>query len=93
MRGVTGHECVNELIFDRLFMILGIPHLSYRLIHADIIADGKVRDVYLCAADDFKEKASPKLRRTHIRKGKNMRGETGRFSVLAPFGVMGYTKG
>ena len=27
-RGVIGHECVNELIVDRLLTILGIPHLS-----------------------------------------------------------------
>ena len=25
-RGVIGHECVNELIVDRLLTILGIPH-------------------------------------------------------------------
>ena len=35
-RGVIGHECVNELIVDRLLTILGIPHLSYQLIHADV---------------------------------------------------------
>ena len=33
-RGVIGHECVNELIVDRLLTILGIPHVclvpSYR---------------------------------------------------------------
>ena len=39
-RGVIGHECVNELIVDRLLTILGIPHLSYQLIHADVSVDG-----------------------------------------------------
>lgn len=34
-RGVIGHECVNEIIVDRLLDILGIPHLHYQLIHAD----------------------------------------------------------
>ena len=39
--GVIGHECVNELIVDRLLTILGIPHLSYQLIHADVSVDGR----------------------------------------------------
>ena len=61
VQGVIGHECVNELIVDRLLTILGIPHLSYQLIHADIIVDGKIRDVYLCASDDFKGKGESKI--------------------------------
>ena len=52
-RGVIGHECVNELIVDRLLTILGIPHLSYQLIHADV-------SVYLCASEDFKAKSESK---------------------------------
>lgn len=52
--GVIGHECVNELIVDRLMTILGIPHLEYQLIHADVLVDGKIHDVYLCASEDFK---------------------------------------
>ncbi len=27
-KGVTGHECVNELIVDRLLTILGVEHLE-----------------------------------------------------------------
>ncbi len=60
MLGVIGHECVNELIVDRLLTILGIPHLHYQLIHADVLVDGKVRDVYLCASEDFKAKGESK---------------------------------
>ena len=60
-RGVIGHECVNELIVDRLLTILGISHLSYQLIHADVKVDGKVHDVYLCASEDFKEKGESKI--------------------------------
>ena len=61
VQGVIGHECVNELIVDRLLTILGIPHLSYQLIYADVIVDGEIRDVYLCASDDFKEKGESKI--------------------------------
>ena len=61
VQGVIGHECVNELIVDRLLTILGIPHLSYQLIHADILLEGEIQDVYLCASDDFKEKGESKI--------------------------------
>ena len=44
VQGVIGHECVNELIVDRLLTVLGIPHLSYQLIHADIMVDGVYTD-------------------------------------------------
>lgn len=60
-QGVVGHECVNELIVDRLLTILGVPHLSYQLIHADVLVDGKVYDVYLCASEDFKELGESKI--------------------------------
>ncbi|MCR5517148.1 MAG: hypothetical protein K6F17_01085 [Lachnospiraceae bacterium] len=61
VHGVIGHECVNELIVDRLLTVLGISHLSYQLIHADIMVDGVVRDVYLCASEDFKDRYESKI--------------------------------
>ena len=41
-KGVIGHECVNEIIVDRLLDLLGISHLHYQLIHADVMIDGKL---------------------------------------------------
>ena len=38
-RGIIGHECVNEIIVDCLWGVLGIEHLSYQLIHAKILID------------------------------------------------------
>lgn len=61
IQGVIGHECVNELIVDRLLTILGIPHLPYQLIHADIMLEGKIYEVYLCASEDFKDKGESKV--------------------------------
>ena len=61
VNGIVGHECVNELIVDRLLTILGIVHLNYKLIHADVKIDSKVYDTYLCASDDFKEKGESKI--------------------------------
>lgn len=60
-KGVIGHECVNELIVDRLLTILGVEHLPYQLIHADIMVDGEIHDVYLCASEDFKERGESKI--------------------------------
>ena len=60
IRGVVGHESVNELIVDRLLTILGIEHLHYQLIHADILVDGKILETYVCASENFREKGEDK---------------------------------
>ena len=59
-KGVIGHECVNEIIVDRLLTILGVPHLEYQLIYADIEIEGKVYDTWLCASKDFKRTGESK---------------------------------
>ncbi len=59
-KGIIGHECVNEIIVDRLLTILGVEHLEYQLIHADIEMDGKIHDTWLCASKDFKRKGETK---------------------------------
>lgn len=60
VRGVTGHESVNELIVDRLLGILGVEHLSYRLIHADVLVEGKVLETYVCASENFRQRGEDK---------------------------------
>ena len=59
-KGVIGHECINEIIVDRLLSILGVDHLSYDLIYADIEVSGKVFSTYLCASENFKKKGESK---------------------------------
>ena len=59
--GITGHESVNEIIADRLLSILDIPHLSYQLIHADILVDSKPIRTWLCASHDFRQRGEKKL--------------------------------
>ena len=61
MNGVVGHECINDIIVDRLLSILGIEHLSYTLINADIIVDGKIINTYLCSSDNFRKKGEDKI--------------------------------
>lgn len=59
--GIIGHECVNEIIVDRLMTILGVEHLSYQLIHADILVDGTPITTWLCASHDFKKPGESKI--------------------------------
>ena len=76
VKGVIGHECVNELIVDRLLTVLGIEHLPYQLIYADIKVDGKIRDVYLCASEDFKEKGESKIALDAYKEREGYEGES-----------------
>ncbi len=59
-KGIVGHECVNEIIVDRLLSILDIEHLNYQLIHADVEIDGKTYETWLCASKDFKQSGKSK---------------------------------
>lgn len=61
VNGFVGHECVNEIIVDRLLTILGVEHLDYELINAQIEIEGKEYNTYLCASYDFKEKGESKI--------------------------------
>ena len=60
-QGIVGHESVNEIIADRLLTVLGIPHLSYQLIHADIIVDNKLLNTWLCASCNFRQDGERKI--------------------------------
>lgn len=60
IRGVVGHESVNELIVDRLLTILGVEHIHYQLIHADVRVDSKIQETWLCASENFREKGEDK---------------------------------
>ena len=59
--GVVGHECVNEIVVDRLLEILGVEHLRYQLIHADVLIDGRIHETWLNASQDFKRPGEGKV--------------------------------
>lgn len=59
--GIVGHESVNEIIVDRLLTILGVPHLQYQLIHANVVIDDQIHETYACMSEDFKEKGESKI--------------------------------
>ena len=76
INGIVGHECVNELIVDRLLTVLGVAHLSYQLIHADVIVDSKIHEVYLCATEDFKKAGESKIALDVYKEKEAQQGET-----------------
>jgi len=59
-KGIVGHECINELVADRLMTELQIPHLSYDLVHARVIVREQEYETYLCRSKDFKKKGESK---------------------------------
>ena len=61
MRGIVGHECVNELIVCRLLDVLKIPHLQYQLIHADVKIEKQKYDTYLCVSKSFRRFGEKKM--------------------------------
>ena len=61
VQGIIGHECVNEILVDRLLTELNIPHLSYQLLKAKILIKGKELETYLCRSRDFKVKGDSKI--------------------------------
>lgn len=60
-RGIFGYECVYELVASRLLNILGVEHLQYKLVHANVKIDGKIYETYLCESKDFKQDNERKI--------------------------------
>lgn len=60
-KGVVGHECINEIIVDRLLNIWGIEHLRYDLIHMKINVFGDEIITWVCASEDFKQAGESKI--------------------------------
>ena len=61
VKGIVGHECINEIIVQRILSHLNIAHLEYRLIHARINVDGSEYITWLCESDDYKTKDESKI--------------------------------
>ena len=60
-RGIFGHESVNELIVSRVMNILEIPHVTYRLIHALAVINGKEQETWLSVSEDFRIETEEKM--------------------------------
>ena len=58
---IDGCECVNELVASRLMQILGMEHLTYRLVHAKVAIDGREHETWLNASKNFRGRGERKL--------------------------------
>ncbi len=61
VEGIIGHECVNEIVVQRLMDFFGIEHLKYTLIHAIVTIDNKDYETFLCESEDYKESGEGKI--------------------------------
>ena len=61
VNGIVGHECINEIIVDRLLAYMNIEHLEYDLINAKIMIRNKCYQTYLCRSYDFKKIGESKI--------------------------------
>ena len=76
VKGVIGHECVNEIIVDRLLNILDVPHIHYELVNADIEIEGKVYQTYLCRSEDYKSHGESKTALDNYYRVNAIKGES-----------------
>lgn len=76
VHGITGHECVNELIVDRLLTVLEVEHLHYQLLHADILLDDRPTETWLCSSGDFKQPGETKIALDAYYQAERMVGES-----------------
>ncbi len=76
VKGIVGHECVNEIIVDRLLTILGVDHLHYELIYADIEIEGRNYESYVCASRDFKQPGESKIALDDYYRTNALKGES-----------------
>ena len=61
VRGIIGHECINEIVAQRLLQLLEIEHLAYTLLHATVRIDEQDYETYLCESEDFKNDTEGKV--------------------------------
>ncbi len=76
VEGVVGHECVNEIIVDRLLNLLEVDHIHYELIDALIDVEGVQYHTNLCRSADFKVKGESKTSLDSYYAMNSMKGES-----------------
>jgi len=61
VEGIIGHECINEIVVDRLLTFMGIEHLEYQLVHAEVMIENEKYETYVCSSMDYKLKEESKI--------------------------------
>ena len=75
-RAIVGHESINEVIVSRLFDILGIEHLSYTPVKADILIEGLPFRTVLCKSSNFIAPDEEELTLDDYYKPRHQKGES-----------------
>lgn len=77
MRGIVGHESINELIVSRLLDEIKIPHTNYDLINAKIIVnEAEINNAYVAVSKDFKKRGDRKIAMDEYFEIEHEKGET-----------------
>ena len=53
--GIVGHECIYEIIACRLMDLMGIRHVEYTLVNADVDIDGHTFRTWVCRWEDYRQ--------------------------------------
>ncbi len=52
--GIVGHECIYEIIACRLMDLMGVRHVEYTLVNADVDIDGHTFRTWVCRWEDYR---------------------------------------
>lgn len=61
VRGIVGHESINEMIVSRLLDVLGVEHLSYHLIYGEVEVANTIYTTYFCRTESFRNEGDRKI--------------------------------
>lgn len=61
VKGVYGHESINEIVAGNIADALNISHLHYDLLHANVRINDKIYETWLTRSSDFKKRGEHKL--------------------------------
>lgn len=61
VRGVIGHESINEIVAQNIAEMLNIEHLNYQLLHCLIKVSDSVFETWLTCSRDFKRPGESKM--------------------------------
>lgn len=76
VRGVFGHECINEMVAQNIADMLGIEHLRYDLLHAEVVIDGEKISTWLTRSENFRLPGEHKMTFETFYELNHVEGET-----------------
>ena len=89
VRGVIGHESVNEIVAQNIAELFHIGHLKYRLIHCKVKVSDKIFETWITGAEDFKKPGESKMTFETYYDILQLEGE-GKFEFIKRLGLENY---